>query len=225
MTTTVALHHTGPRVTSTTHSNLSDRVQARVHKNGWLKQKHVTPIEAHSPVMNHTKIEYPVTCLATMAYVYAVCAVRVTTISIGGKFQLVSNFTELHALTLATCSYAVQAWISLLLTCVALTHIVVVLLLSFFLKLFHVHRGSWGKREEEGEEGRRGERGGRGGKEGRKRREGGRRRERGGKEEGKREGRRVGRGRKGGGKEEGRRERGRKRGRKEEGEGEGMEET
>ena len=24
----------------------------------------------------------------------------------GSKFQLVSNFTELHALTLATCSYA-----------------------------------------------------------------------------------------------------------------------
>ena len=43
-------------------------------------------------------------CLATMAYVYAqaVCTVCVTIFSIGGKFQPVSNFTELHALTLAT---------------------------------------------------------------------------------------------------------------------------
>ena len=32
--------------------------------------------------------------------------VRVTIFSTGGKFQPVSNFTELHALTLAACSYA-----------------------------------------------------------------------------------------------------------------------
>ena len=47
-------------------------------------------------------IKYPVTCLATMAYVYTACAVHVTIFSTSRKFQLVSNFTELHALTLAT---------------------------------------------------------------------------------------------------------------------------
>ena len=54
------------------------------------------------------KIEQPVTSLATMAYVYAACAVRVTIFSTGGKFQPVSNCTELHTLTLALAarSYA-----------------------------------------------------------------------------------------------------------------------
>ena len=37
-----------------------------------------------------------------MAYVYAACTVRVTIFSAGGKF---SNFTELHVLTQAACSY------------------------------------------------------------------------------------------------------------------------
>ena len=41
-------------------------------------------------------------CLATMPYVYA----RLLFFSTGGKFQLVSSFTELHALTLAAHSYA-----------------------------------------------------------------------------------------------------------------------
>ena len=44
-------------------------------------------------------------CLATMAYVYAPCAVHVTIFSTGSKFKLVSNFTELQALTLAAHSY------------------------------------------------------------------------------------------------------------------------
>ena len=35
-------------------------------------------------------------------HVYAACPVCVTIFSIGGKFRLVSNSTELHALTLAT---------------------------------------------------------------------------------------------------------------------------
>ena len=39
---------------------------------------------------------------ATTAYV---CAVRVTIFSTSGKFQPVSNFTELHALTLAARCY------------------------------------------------------------------------------------------------------------------------
>ena len=34
------------------------------------------------------------------------CAVRVTIFSTGGKFRPVSNFTELHTLTLAACFYA-----------------------------------------------------------------------------------------------------------------------
>ena len=41
-----------------------------------------------------------------MAYVYTTSAVGVTIFSIGGKFRPVSNFTELHALTLAVHSYA-----------------------------------------------------------------------------------------------------------------------
>ena len=43
-------------------------------------------------------------CLATMAYVYAACAIRVTIFSTGGKFEL--KFKKLHALTLAARSYA-----------------------------------------------------------------------------------------------------------------------
>ena len=43
---------------------------------------------------------------ATTAYV---CAIRVTIFSTSGKFQPVSNFTELHALTLAARSYALLA--------------------------------------------------------------------------------------------------------------------
>ena len=39
-------------------------------------------------------------CLATMAFVNAACAVRVTIFSIGGKFRSVSNFTELEMLLL-----------------------------------------------------------------------------------------------------------------------------
>ena len=41
-----------------------------------------------------------------MGYVYAAYAVRVTIIRTGGKFRLLSNCTELHALTQAACSYA-----------------------------------------------------------------------------------------------------------------------
>ena len=45
-------------------------------------------------------------CSATMAYVHTACAVQVTISSTGGKLQLVSNFTELHALTLVSRSSA-----------------------------------------------------------------------------------------------------------------------
>ena len=55
--------------------------------------------------LHKAKIEHPVTCLATMACFYAVCAVCVIILSIYGKFWLVSNFTKLH--TLCGChSYA-----------------------------------------------------------------------------------------------------------------------
>ena len=47
--------------------------------------------------------QYVSTCLAAMTYV---CAVSVTSFSTGTKFRLVSNFTELHALTLAAHSNA-----------------------------------------------------------------------------------------------------------------------
>ena len=49
--------------------------------------------------LRKAKIEHRVTCLATMAYVCAACAVRVTIFSTCGKFRLVSNFTKLHALS------------------------------------------------------------------------------------------------------------------------------
>ena len=51
-------------------------------------------------------MEHPVTYIAAMAFVYTACTVRVTIFSIDGKLQLVSNFTELHALTRAAHSYA-----------------------------------------------------------------------------------------------------------------------
>ena len=41
-----------------------------------------------------------------MAYVYCSFALLVTIFSTGGIFQTVSNFAELHALTLAACSLA-----------------------------------------------------------------------------------------------------------------------
>ena len=44
---------------------------------------------------------YLVTSLANMAYAYAACTIHVTIFSICGKFQPVSNFMELHALTQA----------------------------------------------------------------------------------------------------------------------------
>ena len=46
-------------------------------------------------------------CLATMAYVYTV---YVTIYSTAGKFRLVSNFTELHALTQAAFLRALATW-------------------------------------------------------------------------------------------------------------------
>ena len=51
--------------------------------------------------MNRTKIEHPVTRLATTANVYMRLHIHVTILSIHGKFQPVS----LHALTLAARPY------------------------------------------------------------------------------------------------------------------------
>ena len=45
-----------------------------------------------------------------MAYVYAAQPICVTIFSTGGKFQQVSNFTELHTLILATRSYVLLCW-------------------------------------------------------------------------------------------------------------------
>ena len=56
------------------------------------------------------------TCLTTMASVYAAaCAIHVTIFSTGGKFRLVSNFIELHTLTLATRAYVFLVCFSLIL--------------------------------------------------------------------------------------------------------------
>ena len=46
---------------------------------------------------------------ATMACVYTACAVCVTIFRSGRKVQPVLNFTELHALTQATCFYVLFA--------------------------------------------------------------------------------------------------------------------
>ena len=40
------------------------------------------------------KIELPVTCLATMAYVYVACTVHVTIFSTGSKFRPVSKVLQ-----------------------------------------------------------------------------------------------------------------------------------
>ena len=40
--------------------------------------------------------------LVMMAYIYAACAINVTIFNTSGKFCLVSNFTDLYALTLTT---------------------------------------------------------------------------------------------------------------------------
>ena len=44
-----------------------------------------------------------------MPYVYAACAACVTIFKTGSKFRPVSNFTELHALTVAARSYVLLA--------------------------------------------------------------------------------------------------------------------
>ena len=57
-----------------------------------------------------------ITCLATLVYAYAAaCAIHVSIFSTGSKFRLVSNFTELHTLTLATCAYVFLVCFSLVL--------------------------------------------------------------------------------------------------------------
>ena len=58
------------------------------------------------------KTEHPATCLVTVVYVYApLHGISVTIFSTNSKFWLVSNFTELHALTQATCSYVLLVYI------------------------------------------------------------------------------------------------------------------
>ena len=67
-------------------------------------------------------------CLATIAYVNAVCAVHVTIFSTGGKFRPVLNFTELHALTQAAYSYAL----------LRIVKTFVNLILHYFVKKLHL---------------------------------------------------------------------------------------
>ena len=65
-----------------------------------------------------------VMCLATMLMFMCSCAVHVTIYSAGGKFQPVSNFTELHALTQAPRSYvllmAILHFVCMHVTCIFL---------------------------------------------------------------------------------------------------------
>ena len=53
----------------------------------------------------------PSICLATTAHVYVQMCIRVTTFSNGSIILTSFKFTELHALTLATCSYALLIWV------------------------------------------------------------------------------------------------------------------
>ena len=74
----------------------------REHKNKQLEKECVTPIEAHSPVkiieLHVLKIEHPVTCLATMAYVYVACTIRVTIFSTGGNSHSYSSLPFIYTL-------------------------------------------------------------------------------------------------------------------------------
>ena len=51
-------------------------------------------------------IEHLVMCCSNNGFCYVACTVHVTIFSTGGKFCPVSNFVQLHALPLATCSCA-----------------------------------------------------------------------------------------------------------------------
>ena len=69
------------------------RVKSK-YKNGWLEKECVTPIEAHSLVNIIPKIEHPVTCLATMAYVYVqLCAVLFLVLAVNSEwFQILQSY-------------------------------------------------------------------------------------------------------------------------------------
>ena len=72
-------------------------------RTGSLSKRHVPPIKACSPgriIKLYSEQNTRSLAVATMAYVYIACVVHVT---IGSKLCLVQ--TELHALTLAACSY------------------------------------------------------------------------------------------------------------------------
>ena len=62
-------------------------LDVKAHKNGRLEEEGVAPIKAHRPVKIMLKIEHPVTCLATIAHVYAAYTVCVTISALySGKF-------------------------------------------------------------------------------------------------------------------------------------------
>ena len=88
---------------NTTPSMCAQCIIPRLHKNRWLEQEHVTPIETRSQV-KVLIIQLLVTCLATMAYGYVACTVRVCT---GGKFygatSSYSSRTFLSALDYTNC--------------------------------------------------------------------------------------------------------------------------
>ena len=62
-------------------------------------------------LLNHTKNKTPNYVLSNNGLCLCIATVRVTIFSTGGKFQPVSNFTELHALTLAARFYALLVYI------------------------------------------------------------------------------------------------------------------
>ena len=74
----------------------------REHKNKQLEKECVTPIEAHSLVkiieLHVLKLEHPVTCLATMGYVYAACTIHVTIFSTGGNSRSYSSLPFIYTL-------------------------------------------------------------------------------------------------------------------------------
>ena len=81
-----------------------DRVTS-AHQHRRLEYEGVTLIEAHS-LVKMIKNRIPVHMLSNNSLRYVQCTGHVTIFSTGGRFQPTSNFTEVHVLTLAVCSYA-----------------------------------------------------------------------------------------------------------------------
>ena len=71
-----------------------------------LQQEPIVRVKLLNRTKNRTLVTCTLSNINKTAYFYAVCVVHVSIFSTGGKFHLVSNFTQLHTLTLVAISYA-----------------------------------------------------------------------------------------------------------------------